>query len=125
MNNPYASYRQNAVSTARPGELTLMLYSGALGFVREAAQHIEQKNMESAHRAILRAQDIVLYLSDTLNTEYEVGQNLALLYDYLYRRLVEANVKKSAEILAEVLELLGGLREAWEQALKTASTAAV
>ncbi len=125
MNNPYASYRQNAVTTARPGELTLMLYSGAIGFVREALQHIEQKNTEGAHRTIVRAQDVVLYLSDTLNTEYELAKNLALLYDYIYRRLVEANVKKSCEILLEVQELLGGLREAWEEAVKTASGAAV
>lgn len=117
--NPYQQYRQNAVLTADPGRLTLMLFQGAARFVRQAGERVAAKDIPGAHQACVRAQDILLYLLETVNTELEIGKNLAALYDYMYRRLVEANVKKDRAILEEVAGFLEDLAHTWEQALKT------
>ncbi|MGB9803647.1 flagellar export chaperone FliS [Desulfofundulus sp.] len=116
--NPYRHYQENAVLTADPGRLTLMLYNGAVKFIRQARDCLAARDIPGAHRACLRAQDIIVYLLETVNREIEVGRNLSALYDYMYRRLVEANVKKDAEVLEEVAGLLEELAGSWEQALK-------
>jgi len=116
--NPYQQYQQNAVLTADPGRLTLMLYRGAVKFIRQAEESTASRDISGAHQACLRAQDILLHLLGTVDTGLEIGKNLAALYDYMYRRLVAANVKKDAAILEEVAGLLEDLAGTWEEALK-------
>jgi flagellar protein FliS len=118
--NPYQQYQQNAVLTADPGRLTLLLYTGAAKFARQAAEATKKGDVPGAHQAIVRAQDIVFYLLSTVNTELEVGKNLASLYDYFYRRLIEANLKKDASILDEVGRMLEDLSATWKEAVKQA-----
>lgn len=115
--NPYQQYRENAVLTADQPRLALMLFEGAVRFASEAAQHIAARDMAAAHRAIIRAQDIVEYLAATVNTEIEVGRNLAALYDFVHTRLVEANIKKDPTPLGEAIGLLEQLRDTWREAL--------
>lgn len=121
--NPYQQYRQNAVMSASRGELTLMLYDAAVKHVKQGIKSVEEKNIEKAHNAIVRAQEIILHLNETLNMEYELSKNLALLYDYISRRLTQANVKKDGRILEEVLGLVEELRDAWAEAVKLAGPA--
>jgi flagellar protein FliS len=52
--------------------------------------------------------------------KYEISQSLALLYDYMYRRLIDANIKKDKDILEEVLGFAKELRDTWAQAMKLA-----
>lgn len=118
--NPYQQYQQNAVLTADPGRLTLLLFNGAAKFTRQAVESIKNKDIPGAHQAITRAQDIVFYLLSTVNTELDVGKNLSALYDYMHRRLVEANVKKDISILEEVGGMLEDLGASWQEAIKQA-----
>jgi len=122
--NPYQQYRQNAVMSAGRGDLTLMLYNGAVKFIKQGMKFIDEKNIEGAHNSIVRAQEIISYLNDTLNMEYEISKNLALLYEYINRRLIEANMKKEIKVLEEVLSLVGELRDTWMEALKISRSAA-
>ncbi|OPX88173.1 MAG: Flagellar protein FliS [Pelotomaculum sp. PtaB.Bin104] len=114
--NPYNKYRKNAVTTANQPQLAEMLYSGAVKFIRQALSHVENNNVQEAHNAIVRAQEIFEYLAETLNEKADLAFNLAHLYDYVYRRLVDANVAKDAEILREVLGLAESLRDTWHEA---------
>lgn len=116
-NNPYQQYRENAILTADQGRLALFLFEGAVRFARQAAGYIEARNAAAAHHALVRAQDIVEYLASTVNTEIEVGQNLATLYDFIYRRLVEANLNKDVRLVKEASGLLEQLRDTWQEAL--------
>jgi len=122
--NPYQQYRQNAVMSAGRGDLTLMLYNGAVKFIRQGMKYIEERNIEGAHNSIVRAQEIISHLNDTLNMEYELSKNLALLYEYINRRLFEANVRKEIETLEEVLGFVEELRDTWAEALKISKSAA-
>jgi len=120
LNKAYDQYKENSIYTSSPEELTLMLYNGLVKFVMQARHAIDNKDIEKAHNSIIRAEDIVVYLQSTLDMKYEISQSLMLLYDYIYRQLVNANIKKSGEILDEVLEFAKELRDTWSQAMKLA-----
>ncbi|NLV17854.1 MAG: flagellar export chaperone FliS [Syntrophomonadaceae bacterium] len=113
----YASYKNTAIETANPGKLLLLLYDAAIRNLDEAVISIGNKDLGAAHHRLIKSQDIVLEFICTLNMDYEVSHRLKELYDYMYRRLVEANVKKDAEIIEEVRGLLGELRDTWREAV--------
>jgi flagellar protein FliS len=114
----YNQYKQNSVLTAQPEELTLMLYNGLVKFIMKAQYSISGKDLQGAHDNIIKSQNILLEFMSSLDKSYEVSTSLLLLYDYMFRRLVEANIQKSTEILDEVLDLSKQLRDTWEQAMK-------
>jgi flagellar secretion chaperone FliS len=118
INNPYAAYQNNSVNTASPGELTLMLYNGSLKFIHIAKKAIEEKNIELKNTNIQKTQAIVNELMVTLNTDLEVSQNLMSLYDYINRRLTEANIKNDLAILEEVEGLITDFRDTWKQVIQ-------
>jgi flagellar secretion chaperone FliS len=117
-NNPYQSYQQNSVNTASPGELTLMLYNGCLKFIHLAKKAIQEKNIEVKNTNLIKAQKIVQELMVSLNMELEVSKNMMSLYDYLIRRLIEANIKSDTAILDEVEELIVEFRDTWKQVIQ-------
>ncbi|MBE2941397.1 flagellar export chaperone FliS [Anoxybacillus flavithermus] len=118
MNNPYQSYQTNAVQTAAPGELTLMLYNGCLKFIAQAKKAIEDKDIEARNTNLLKAQKIIQELMVTLNMEYEVAKSMMTMYDYIYRRLVEANIKSDMSILEEVEGYVKEFRDTWKQVIQ-------
>lgn len=103
--------------TASPEELVMMLYNGIIRFVNEAKQAIDDKNIEGAHNSITRAQDIVLELMSTLDMQYDISKNLYSIYDYISRRLIEANLKKDKVALDEVESLVSDLKDTWGKAM--------
>ena len=117
-NNPYAKIKQNSILTASPQELTLMLYNGAIKFANQAIEAINDKNMQLAHNKIIRTDDIVLEFVASLDHTYDVAESMELMYDYMHRRLEEANVKKDIEILEEVIGLLREFRDTWKEAME-------
>ncbi len=118
--NPYGKVLENTILTATKEELTLMLYDGALKFCNQAIIAIEKKDNEKAHNLIIRIEDIVREFQITLNRDYEISKQLDVMYDYMYRRLVDANMQKSVEILEEVRDLIRGFRDMWKEAMKLA-----
>jgi flagellar secretion chaperone FliS len=119
MVNPYEVYQKNQVSTAKPEELTLMLYNGAIKFLQQSKMAIESKDLAKANSLIMKTQDIVTELLVTLNMDYEISNSLAALYEYMKQKLIEANMKKDIETLDEVIGMLQELRTTWQQAMKT------
>lgn len=120
LNRAYNQYKENSIFTSTPEELTLMLYNGLVKFIMQAQCSINENNIEKANKSITRAQDIISEFLITLDMKYEVAGNLALMYDYMYRRLIDANVKKDHAILGEVLGFAMELRDTWTQAMKIA-----
>ncbi|MGI5851671.1 MAG: flagellar export chaperone FliS [Clostridiales bacterium] len=116
--NPYQQYQQQSVMTASPGELTLMLYNGCIKFIRQAKLGIEAGDIERANNSIIRCQDILEELMVTLKPEYDISASLSALYDYMYNRLIDANIGKDLSILDEVLEMVTEIRDTWAEAIK-------
>lgn len=120
MNNAFAQYNNNKIMTASPAELTLMLYEGAIKFCNIAIVGIEQGNVEKAHNNIMKTQRIIEEFQITLNRSYEVAKDFDNVYNYIIKRLREANLKKDKEILKEVLVHLRTMRDTWKEVMRLA-----
>jgi len=116
--NPYQTYQQNSVMTASPQELTLMLYNGCLKFIKLAKKGMVEKNFEQKNTNIIKAQAIIQEFRITLNQEIEVSGNMEHLYEYMYNRLIEANMKNDLETLEEVEGHVVELRDTWKQVIE-------
>ena len=116
-NNGYAAYANSKIMTASPAELTLMLYDGAIKFCNIAIVGIEKNDIEKAHNNIMKVDRIINEFQATLDHKYEVSKDFDNVYTYLRRRLVEANVKKDAAILEEVLTHLRTMRDTWKEVM--------
>jgi len=120
LQNAAQTYQSNQVTTATPADLTLMLYNGALKFVKQAKSAIEEKNVTKAHEASLKVQNILYELMSTLNNEYPISKEFAKLYEYMLQRTIEANIRKDLEILNEVEDLFIQFRDTWKEAMQLA-----
>ncbi len=118
MGDPYKNYQRTQVETADQAQLLLMLYSGALKFLRLARRAIDENNIEETNRQLGRAQDILCELMGSLNPDLpEISGRLFQLYEYMHYQLVQANVKKDLAIIEEVEKMLNSLLEAWQAAI--------
>lgn len=116
--NPYAQYNQNRILTASPAELTLMLYEGAIKFCNIAIMGIEQNDVQKAHNNIMKVQKIIEEFQLTLNFKYEIANDFNNVYNYIMKRLREANMTKDKAILDEVLEHLHTMRDTWKEVMR-------
>jgi|HigsolmetaAR201D_1030396.scaffolds.fasta_scaffold01451_21 flagellar protein FliS len=126
--NPYTAnpqaYRDASVMTASPEQLVVMLYDGALRFLRQARHALEEDDFEAAHNKLSRGEAIIDELLATLNMEAgEIAERLQAIYIFCKRCLMEARLERDPERIARVVALLGELREAWG-ALAARETAA-
>ena len=126
------TYRANAVLTASPGQLVLMLYDGvikALTLARAgfAQPESDYRRIAVINEHIMKAQAILAELQDGLNLEAggDFARTLHRLYDYHNRRLLEANLRKNEEPVIEVERLVRELRDAWAQMLTQGSATTV
>lgn len=106
-------YQQNAAQTASPAKLTLMLYDGAIKFCNVAKEAIDARDIQKANFNIQKAQRIIVHLRSTLDMKYPVAEEFDAVYDYIYRRLVESNIRKDNEILEDALKHIRTMRETW------------
>lgn len=116
----YKQYSQVQIKTANKGKLIIMLYQGAIRFMKKSLLLIEKKDMEGKGNSLIRAQDIILELlyavdQKMIDSGNELALNLQRLYLYSYRRLVQANIHVDPKAIEEVVGLMANLLEAWEQ----------
>ena len=114
----FAQYKNNKVISASGPELTLMLYDGAIKFLNMADVAIEKQDIQKAHINIMKTERIIEYLWNTLDMKYEVAKDFENMYSYISRRLVEANITKDREIVAEINEHMHAIRDNWIQVMK-------
>ena len=122
--NPWQSYRQVATQTASPGNLVLMLFEGAIGFLEKGLRGFDLEdplefNLTISNN-IIRAQAIINELSLSLNLRDggEIAIHLRRLYVYMDRRLQESNVSKEKVGIVDVVDRLRILRDTWVQMLQ-------
>jgi flagellar protein FliS len=110
------TYLQTTVNTQSKGRLIVMLYDGAIRFMKLAIQEIEAGNWAAKGQYLSRAQDIINELDIVLDTENggEIAQNLSRLYAYMYRRLFQANTKRDPQMIREVIALMEDLNQSWK-----------
>jgi len=111
-------YKQNSINTSSPAKLTLMLYDGAVKFCNIALEAIDENNVSKANTNIIKAEKIIVELRSTLDMKYPVAKDFDRVYDYIYRRLIEANMKKDKEALQEALKHTKTMRETWKEVMR-------
>ena len=116
--NPYSKYQELNALTASPGELTLLLYDGCVKALRRGTLFINEQKHEDAHNEMLRAQAILTELQTTLDMQYEVSQGLYAIYDFMHTSVAQANMKKDATALPDIITMLSVIRDAWQQAVR-------
>lgn len=122
LSNPHQKYQQSSVQTASPGQLIVMLYDGAIRFVRQSIEAIDAYDIETANDKLIKAQNIIHELVASLDLQYAIATDLARIYEYMLYQLINANLKKDKEPALEVLTYLIELKETWVSAAKLTMT---
>jgi flagellar protein FliS len=108
------AYRENAVLSAPPERLVVMLYDGARRFLHQAAAAMRAEQLETTNAKLRRAEDIIAYLRESLDLEQgEIAARLQSIYVFCQRHLREARFERDAAKIEQVSDLLARLREAW------------
>jgi flagellar protein FliS len=108
-------YLKGAVMTASPEQLQLMLLDGAIRFTLRGKEALEKDDTEAAFNGFERAQRIVLELNNGLRRDVnpELVDRMAALYDFIFRRLIDANVHRETQAAEDALRILRHQRETW------------
>ncbi len=114
--NGIAAYQEAAVGTQSKGRLIVMLYDGAIKFLKLAIRELEAQNYAAKGQYINRAQDIINELNAVLDMEAggEIAENLRKLYVFMGRRLSQANTQRDPQMIQEVITLLEELNLSWK-----------
>jgi flagellar protein FliS len=113
--NVYSAYKNNEVMTASPTKLIIMLYDGAIKNLKLAEFAIRESKIEKTNEHLKKAQDIIAEFMSTLNFEQggDIAINLQQLYEYMFNKLIRANIDKDVVAVTEVRGYLEELRETW------------
>ena len=121
MNGKIKHYQREALKTrlasADPFEVTQMLMEGALESMKIAKINIENKDLENKSKFIAKATTIIDTLRLSLDYEAggEISINLSDLYRYMSERLLEASIGNDIAKIDEVIDLLSGIKGAWDK----------
>lgn len=117
--NGYNIYKNNSINYASKDQLLLMLVEGAVKFCKMGRQAIIDNDIKKANDALIRTQDIFSELMVSLDTtQGDWAEQLFKVYGFIKERLFEANMKKSLEIVDEILPLIEDINETWKEAYK-------
>ncbi|WP_375372895.1 flagellar export chaperone FliS [Clostridium sp. CF012] len=119
--NAFSTYKNNSVNFASKEQLLLMLVDGAVKFSKIGRQGILDKDVKKAHENLIKTQNIFYELMATLDVDKggEWAQSLMDIYDFIAGRLTDANIKKDAEIMNEIIPLIEAVRDTWNEAYKS------
>lgn len=114
--NPYERYKSNSVMIASKEQLLIMLVDGAVKYTKIARQALEDKDMEKAHKELIRVQSIFGELMKNLDPkDGEFANELLIIYAIIRQELINANVKKDIKIVDNVLPLIEQVRDTWRE----------
>lgn len=121
----YAAYKKTATETASPEKLLIMLFDGGIKFLSQAQTALADKDYEKANNLLIKVQDILGTLMDTLNFEQggEIAKNLYTLYSFYKGEVLMANIEKDSERLFPILKFFQSYREMWIEAVLKAKQA--
>ncbi len=108
---------ESGVMSASPHKLITLLFDGALSALAKADIYIQQGNIPAKGRALTHAINIItngLKLGLDIEHGGELSQNLAGLYDYFCRKLIQVNLRNDRELLSQIRQLLGEIADAWK-----------
>ena len=117
--SPYQKYLKTTIETASQPQLLLMLFDAAVKKLHIARKAIEESNIEVSHNELIKVQRIFSELMVALDFEIggELAHQLFSIYDFVYRQLVQANIRRDVKLIDETLPIVEVLREGWTKAV--------
>ena len=114
--NQASLYKETSVTTQGKGRLLVMLYDGAIKFMKLAIMELEAGNNEAKGQYINKALGIIEELNAVLDTDAggEIAVNLRELYMFMRNHLSQANTKRNAQMIREVISLMEELNQGWK-----------
>jgi flagellar protein FliS len=114
--NGIKAYQETVICTQNRGQLVVMLYDGAINFLKQSIADLEQGDYASKGIRIAKATDIIIELNTVLDMDKggQIAQNLRSLYNFMHHHLSEANLKKDATMVQDVINLLEELKQSWQ-----------
>ncbi len=118
--NKYGKYQKTSVQSASREKLLLLLYEGAIKYMKRAKHAIQKDNIKGRGENVGYAYDIVCELNNTLdhNVGGDIAKNLEKLYMFVNDKLVEANIKNSEESLDDAIKVFQILYDGWKEAIE-------
>ncbi|MCL1903090.1 MAG: flagellar export chaperone FliS [Oscillospiraceae bacterium] len=124
--NPYATYKKQAVNTMTPIEVIVKLYDESEKQLHRAINFIEKKEYDQAHNALDKSAEFINALRSVLDMNVgEISQNLDSLYEFFYRQIIQADMKKDIGIIEEIIPQISELKDAFTQISKLPRDGAV
>lgn len=117
----YQQYKNQAVSTMTQGEMLLLLFDELVKRITRAELALKDQDNVVFEQSVNRATEIIRYLKQTLNREYEISVQLRALYDFFIYELSRVRASRRQAILDELKPLVEELRDAFRQAEKKSS----
>lgn len=111
-------YMESQLTPSSKEEIALMLYDGAIRFLRSAINEmVRKKNMLEKAKLIEKTVNILDYMKSALDMDKgkEIAANLDRLYEYMMVQLTEANVKNDSSKVEAVIDILLDIRDGWSQ----------
>lgn len=118
MTNPYQTYKQQAVMTMTPGQMLLAVFDELIKQLSLSQIAFEKNDIPEINRSLQKSQHIINELKGTLNFEYDISNNLSDMYNYFNYAIINANIKKDASIIADILQMVTELRDTFSEADK-------
>ncbi len=120
-NNAYQKYKQTSIQSASKEKILLMLYEGAIKFIKLAKEAGQEKKVKERGELIGRAYDIVMELASTLDLKVggSMAANLEQLYIYIMEELTRGNITGDPKHLDNSLKVLNILYDGWVQAIES------
>ena len=113
--HPQDAYRRQDVLTGNPIDLIVLLYDALKKNLVLGKRGINKMDADNAHRHLMKAQEIVSALINSLDMTYQISEELLAIYDFIMRSAEEANVHKDAAPIDPLIEIVEELRSAWDE----------
>ncbi len=117
--NGYQQYKMQSVNTMTRGEMLLLLYDELVKRLTKAELALEKEEFDIFDASVKRAQEIVQYLQETLNTEYSISRDLQRMYDFFLYEISRLQASRKKTVIEELRPLVIELRDAFREANKT------
>ena len=112
---PQDAYRRQDILTASATDLVVMLYDALKKNIIMGRRGIAKNDIEASHKHLIKSQEIVTELINSLDMNYQISEELLKLYEFMLTNLADANIHKNAEPLEPVIETVESLRTAWQE----------
>jgi flagellar protein FliS len=116
MNQALSSYQKNQISGMSQKDLIVLLYSGAVNFLKQAQNFLKEEKSAEFSDSIERAHRIIYHLYTTLDFDRggEIAERLGALYTFIIGQLYIVNSTKNEKIISDLLIIINDLKEGWQ-----------